>query len=133
MAWVYLFLAGFFETCWAVGMKLSHGFSRPGWVLFTAVTMALSVWLLALAMRALPMGSSYAIWTGIGAVGTAVLGIILFKEPAEFWRMLSIFCILAGLIGLYKFHKAFGLQFFSLFHFILTCNEERKEGNQNDI
>jgi quaternary ammonium compound-resistance protein SugE len=100
MAWCYLFLAGIFEMCWAVGMKLSHGFSHWGWTAFTAVTMALSVWLLALAMRSLPLGTAYAIWTGIGAVGTAVLGIILFKEPAEFWRMLSIFCILAGIIGL---------------------------------
>ena len=100
MAWCYLFLAGLFETCWAVGMKLSHGFSRPGWALFTAITMAFSVWLLALAMRALPMGSSYAIWTGIGAVGTAVVGILIFKEPTSLWRILSLLCIVVGIIGL---------------------------------
>jgi quaternary ammonium compound-resistance protein SugE len=100
MAWLYLFLAGIFEMSWAVGMKLSHGFSHLGWTAFTAVTMALSVWLLALAMRTLPLGTAYAIWTGIGAVGTAVLGMILFKEPAEFWRLASIFCILAGIVGL---------------------------------
>ena len=100
MAWLYLFLAGIFEMSWAVGMKLSHGFSHLGWTAFTAVTMALSVWLLALAMRTLPLGTAYAIWTGIGAVGTAVLGMVLFKEPAEFWRLASIFCILAGIVGL---------------------------------
>jgi quaternary ammonium compound-resistance protein SugE len=100
MAWLYLFLAGIFEMSWAVGMKPSHGFSHPGWTAFTAVTMALSVWLLALAMRTLPLGTAYAIWTGIGAVGTAVLGMILFKESAEFWRLASIFCILAGIVGL---------------------------------
>ena len=100
MAWCYLFLAGIFEMCWAVGMKLSHGFSHLSWTAFTAVTMALSVWLLALAMRSLPLGTSYAIWTGIGAVGTALVGILVFKEPAAFGRLISIFLILAGIVGL---------------------------------
>ena len=100
MAWCYLFLAGIFEMSWAVGMKLSHGFSLLGWTAFTAVSMALSVWLLAIAMRTLPLGTAYAIWTGVGAVGTAVLGILLFKEPADFWRLASIFCILVGIVGL---------------------------------
>jgi len=100
MSWCYLFLAGIFEMCWAVGMKLSHGFSHIGWSAFTALSMALSVWLLALAMRVLPLGSSYAIWTGIGAVGTAVIGILFFKEPASLWRILSLFCIVLGIIGL---------------------------------
>ena len=100
MAWCWLFLAGIFEMCWAVGMKLSHGFSHLGWAVFTLATMALSVWLLALAMRTLPLGTSYAIWTGIGAVGTAIIGILVFKEPAEFWRLASIFCILVGIVGL---------------------------------
>ena len=93
-------MAGIFEMSWAVGMKLSHGFSLLGWTAFTAVSMALSVWLLAIAMRTLPLGTAYAIWTGIGAVGTAVLGILLFKEPADFWRLASIFCIVAGIVGL---------------------------------
>ena len=100
MAWCYLFLAGIFEMSWAVGMKLSHGFSLLGWTAFTAVSMALSVWLLAIAMRTLPLGTAYAIWTGVGAVGTAVLGILLFKEPADFWRLASIFGILVGIVGL---------------------------------
>ena len=100
MPWFYLFLAGCFEMCWAVGMKLSHGFSHLGWAAFTAVTMALSVWLLALAMRSLPLGTSYAVWTGIGAVGTTVLGIVFFKEPADIWRIVSIMLIVAGIVGL---------------------------------
>ncbi|MBR3880073.1 MAG: multidrug efflux SMR transporter [Mailhella sp.] len=81
-------------------MKLSHGFSHVGWSAFTVLSMALSVWLLSLAMRTLPLGSSYAVWTGIGAVGTAVIGILFFKEPASLWRILSLFCIVLGIIGL---------------------------------
>ncbi len=100
MAWLYLFLAGLFEMCWAVGMKLSHGFSHLGWAAFTAVTMALSVWLLALAMRSLPLGTSYAIWTGIGAVGTAAVGILVFKEAVTLWRVISLLLIVAGIAGL---------------------------------
>lgn len=104
MAWVYLFLAGLFEMCWAVGMKLSHGFSHLGWAAFTAVTMALSVWLLALAMRTLPLGSSYAIWTGIGAVGTALVGIAFFHEAANLGRIVSLLLIIAGIVGLKLSH-----------------------------
>lgn len=100
MHWAILFLAGLFEMCWAVGLKLSHGFSHLGWSAFTAVTMALSVYLLSQAMRGLPLGTAYAVWTGIGAVGTALVGILIFKEPAGVWRMLSLFCIIAGIIGL---------------------------------
>jgi quaternary ammonium compound-resistance protein SugE len=100
MHWAILFLAGIFEMCWAVGLKLSHGFSHLGWSAFTAVTMALSVYLLSQAMRGLPLGTAYAVWTGIGAVGTALVGIFIFKEPAGVWRMLSLFCIIAGIRGL---------------------------------
>ena len=100
MYWASLFFAGIFEMCWAVGLKLSHGFTHIGWSVFTAVTMALSVFLLSQAMRGLPLGTAYAVWTGIGAVGTALVGILVFKEPAGAWRMLSLFCIIAGIIGL---------------------------------
>lgn len=100
MYWFYLFLAGMFEMCWAVGMKLSHGFTHIGWSAFTAATMALSVFLLSLSMKGLPLGTAYAVWTGIGAVGTAVVGMILFKEQADLWRLLSLFLIVAGIIGL---------------------------------
>ncbi len=106
MSWVYLFLAGIFEMCWAVGMKLSHGFSRPLWAVFTAVTMLMSVWLLALAMRSLPLGSSYAIWTGIGAVGTALAGILFFHEPATLGRIVSLLLIIVGIVGLRLSHGA---------------------------
>lgn len=104
MAWFFLCLAGLLETCWALGMKLSHGFSHLGWVAFTVVSMGLSVWLLAFAMRNLPLGTAYAIWTGIGAVGAAVLGIVCFKEPASLLRIISLFLILAGIIGLKLSH-----------------------------
>ena len=100
MSWFYLFLAGVFEVLWAIGLKFSHGFTRP---LISAVTiggMALSFYLLSLAIRTLPLGSAYAIWTGIGAVGTVIAGIVLFKEPATAGRLLGVACILIGIISL---------------------------------
>src|ERR687892_298981 len=100
MAWIYLFVAGIFETAWAVGLKYSDGFTKLGPSLFTAVTMIISIYLLALALRALPVGTGYAVWTGIGAVGTAILGIILFAEPATAARLLCIGLIVAGILGL---------------------------------
>ena len=81
MAWVYLFVAGLFEVGWAVGLKYTEGFTRLWPSVWTALALVLSMVLLAAAMRSLPLGTAYAIWTGIGAVGTAVLGIILFGEP----------------------------------------------------
>jgi quaternary ammonium compound-resistance protein SugE len=100
MAWIYLFVAGIFETAWAVGLKYSDGFTKLGPTLFTAVTMIISIYLLALALRTLPVGTGYAVWTGIGAVGTAILGIVLFNESREPARILCIVLIVAGLIGL---------------------------------
>jgi quaternary ammonium compound-resistance protein SugE len=100
MAWIYLFIAGIFETAWAVGLKYSDGFTKLGPTLFTAVTMIISIYLLALALRTLPVGTGYAVWTGIGAVGTAILGIVLFNESREPARILCIVLIVAGLIGL---------------------------------
>ena len=100
MSWFILFLAGLLETAWAVGLKYSHGFSKPIPTIFTLVAMAASFWLLAMAMKNLPVGTAYAIWTGIGAVGTVVLGIILFNEPLTFARLACVGLILAGLIGL---------------------------------
>jgi quaternary ammonium compound-resistance protein SugE len=100
MAWIYLFVAGIFETAWAVGLKYSDGFTKAGPSLFTAVTMMISIYLLALALRTLPVGTGYAVWTGIGAVGTAVLGMVLFNESREPARILCIVLIVAGIIGL---------------------------------
>ena len=100
MNWFMLVLAGLFETCWAIGLKASHGFTRPWPSAFTVVTMILSVGLLAAAMKALPVGTAYAVWTGIGAVGTVLMGIWLFNEPATLARVLCLLLIIGGILGL---------------------------------
>ena len=100
MDWVILVIAGLFETAWAIGMKYSNGFTRLYPDLFVIVTMAASVYLLSVSLKTLPVGSAYAVWTGIGAVGTAILGMILFGESKEFLRVICIFLIIAGIIGL---------------------------------
>jgi len=100
MAWIYLFLAGLFEIGWAVGLKYSHGFTKLWPSVFTAAAMTVSVVLLGIALRNLPLGTAYAIWTGIGTIGTAVLGIVLFSEPAEAMRLVCIAMIAAGIVGL---------------------------------
>lgn len=100
MAWVYLFFAGLFEVGWAIGLKYTEGFSKLVPSVLTVAAMGISFWLLATALKTLPVGSAYAVWTGIGAVGTAVLGIILFKEPATAARLVSILLIVAGIAGL---------------------------------
>ena len=98
--WVSLGIAGFFEIAWAVGLKYSDGFSRLWPSLFTLATMALSIYFLAQALRAIPLGTGYAVWTGIGAAGTAILGIILFAESAQFIRLFCIALIVSGIVGL---------------------------------
>ena len=100
MSWIYLALAGLFEIGWAVGLKYSHGFTRLWPSAFTLASMTVSIVLLGLALRALPLGTAYAIWTGIGTIGTAILGIMLFSEPAEVLRLVCIGMIAAGIIGL---------------------------------
>ncbi|ALS61204.1 MULTISPECIES: quaternary ammonium compound efflux SMR transporter SugE [Pandoraea] len=100
MAWILLVFAGLLEVAWAVGLKYTQGFSRLVPSVFTIVSMVGSVWLLALAVRTLPLGTAYAIWTGIGAVGAFILGIILFGESASAARIASVTLILAGLVGL---------------------------------
>lgn len=98
--WMWLLLAGLFEICWAVGMKYSDGFTRLWPALFTAATMALSVFLLALSLKTLPLGTAYAIWTGIGAVGTVIAGIFLFGDAVSTARILCLLLILSGIVGL---------------------------------
>jgi quaternary ammonium compound-resistance protein SugE len=100
MAWVYLFVAGLFEIGWAIGLKYTDGFTRLAPSLFTLVSMVVSVVLLGLALKALPVGTGYAVWTGIGTIGTAILGMILFEEPATAIRLLCIGLIVAGILGL---------------------------------
>ena len=100
MAWVILIVAGFFEMAWVIGLKYSHGFTRPLPSLFTVVTLAVSIFLLGWAIRTLPMGTAYPIWTGIGAIGTVIFGIWLFNEPVNAVRIACIVMILAGIIGL---------------------------------
>jgi quaternary ammonium compound-resistance protein SugE len=100
MAWIYLLIAGLFEVGWAIGLKYTDGFTRLWPSLWTAASMVLSVWLLAVALRSLPVGSGYAVWTGIGAIGTAFLGIYLFDEPVTVPRLASIGLIVAGIAGL---------------------------------
>jgi quaternary ammonium compound-resistance protein SugE len=100
MAWTYLFLAGLCEIGWAIGLKYTDGFSRLVPSVLTIAAMAVSLGLLGLALKTLPVGTAYAIWTGIGAVGTAALGIYLFSEPATALRLACIGLIVIGIIGL---------------------------------
>ncbi len=100
MAWLVLFVAGLFEIGWAVGLKYTEGFTRLWPTVWTAASMLISLWLLGLALRSLPLGTAYAVWTGIGTTGTALLGIVLFSEPAEAMRLVCIGLIVAGIIGL---------------------------------
>lgn len=100
MAWIYLLIAGVLEVQWAVTMKYTEGFSKLWPSVFCIVGMAASVYFLALAQKTLPLGTSYAIWTGIGAVGAAICGMILFNEPRDIARILCILVIVAGILGL---------------------------------
>ena len=100
MHWIYLFIAGLFEISWAVGLKFSHGFSRTIPSVFTAICMIASFYFLALALKNLPLGTAYAIWTGIGTLGTVIFGIILFKEPVSAMRLACIGLIICGITGL---------------------------------
>ena len=98
--WLVLVIAGLFETGWAIGMKYSEGFTKTWPSLWTGAAMLISLWLLAVAMKSLPVGTSYAVWVGIGAVGTVIMGIMLLGEPANAARLISVALIIAGIIGL---------------------------------
>jgi quaternary ammonium compound-resistance protein SugE len=100
MSWVYLFFAGLLEIGWAVGLKYTEGFTKLVPSVLTVASMIASIVLLGLSLKTLPMGTAYAVWTGIGAVGTAALGIYLFAEPATAARLASIGLIVAGIVGL---------------------------------
>src|SRR5687768_8130418 len=100
MAWTFLFFAGLFEIGWAIGLKYTEGFSRLAPSLWTVASMVISLFLLGLALKDLPVGTAYAVWTGIGTIGTAILGIYLFGDPATVLRLACIGLILAGIVGL---------------------------------
>ncbi len=100
MAWLYLFIAGLFEIGWAIGLKYTQGFTRLVPTVLTLASMAVSLGLLGLALKSLPVGTAYAVWTGIGTVGTAILGIVVLGEPATALRLACIGLIVAGIVGL---------------------------------
>ena len=100
MAWTVLIVAGLFEVGWAIGLKYTDGFTRPWPTVGTVAAMFISLALLGVAMKSLPVGTSYAVWVGVGAVGTAILGIVLFGESANAGRLVSLALIVAGIVGL---------------------------------
>lgn len=99
-AWLWLFVAGLLEVAWAIGLKSSDGFRRPGISVLTAIGMIASFYGLAQALKVLPVGTGYAVWTGIGAVGTAIAGVLLFGESRDVGRIVSMVLIVAGIVGL---------------------------------
>ncbi|GGE07982.1 multidrug transporter [Marinithermofilum abyssi] len=100
MAWYYLIIAGLFEMGWAIGLKYTHGFTRLWPSIFTVAAMILSFQFLSKALKTLPVGTAYAVWTGIGAVGTTILGMVLFGESRDMMRFLCILLIVGGIVGL---------------------------------
>ncbi|MDP2036400.1 MAG: multidrug efflux SMR transporter [Ignavibacteria bacterium] len=105
MSWFYVFIASIFEISWAVGLKYSEGFTQLRASIFTVITMILSYVFLSLGVKTLPIGTAYAVWTGIGAVGTAIYGMIYFNEPREMTRVFFIFLIVIGITGLRLTYK----------------------------
>jgi quaternary ammonium compound-resistance protein SugE len=100
MSWTILIIAGLFEVGWAIGLKYTQGFTRLWPTLGTVLSMVISLWLLGIAMKTLPIGTAYGVWVGIGAVGTVILGIVLLNEPASMPRLVSVALIVAGIVGL---------------------------------
>lgn len=106
MSWIYILIASVFEISWAVGLKYTNGFTELKASIFTVITMILSYVFLSLGVKNLPLGTAYAVWTGIGAVGTTIYGMMFFNEPRELIRILFIFLIVIGIIGLRVTAKA---------------------------
>jgi quaternary ammonium compound-resistance protein SugE len=99
-AWLIVLIAGLLETGWALGLKYSEGFTKPIPSVLTVIGAAASFWLLSIAMKELPVGTAYAVWVGIGAVGTAIMAVFLFGDPVSLWRVIGILLIIAGIIAL---------------------------------
>ncbi len=108
MAWFYLAVAGLFECGWAIGLKYTEGFTKLVPSILTASAMAMSVWLLSVAMKAIPVGTAYAVWTGIGAVGVVIMGMILFGESRDIMRVICLLLIVSGIVGLKLFSSSQG-------------------------
>jgi len=106
MAWIILFIAGLFEIGWAVGLKYTEGFTRPIPTALTGISLLASMGLLGWAIKSLPLGTAYAVWTGVGAVGTAIVGMVVFKEPATAARLVCLALIVSGILGLKLFTPA---------------------------
>jgi len=106
MAWIYLLIAGVLEVVWAVAMKYSEGWTKLYPSIFTIVSMAIGFYFLSVSVKTLPLGTAYAVWTGIGTIGTVVFGIIFFKEPFDVIKAVCILLIVIGIVGLRVFHKA---------------------------
>jgi quaternary ammonium compound-resistance protein SugE len=100
MAWTILIIAGLFEVGWAIGLKYTEGFTRTWPTIGTVAAMIVSLWLLGIAMKSLPVGTAYSVWVGVGAVGTVLLGIVLLDEPANAARLISVALVIAGIVGL---------------------------------
>ena len=100
MAWFYLIIAGLFEVGFTTSLKLSNNFSNRWWALVFLLSITLSFYFLNKAIESIPMGTAYAVWTGIGAVGTVIVGMVLFREPSDFWRLFFIFLLIGSILGL---------------------------------
>jgi quaternary ammonium compound-resistance protein SugE len=100
MPWIYLIVAGFFEVAFTTSLKLSDNFRNGWWAFAFFVSISLSFFFLNKAVQSIPMGTAYAVWTGIGAIGTVIVGMILFKEPSDFWRLFFIFLLIGSILGL---------------------------------
>lgn len=106
MAWFYLLIAGILEVVWAVAMKYSEGWTKLYPSLLTLVAMGIGFYFLSLAVKSLPLGTAYAVWTGIGTIGTVIFGVLFFKEPLDVIKVVCILLIVTGIVGLRLFHKA---------------------------
>jgi quaternary ammonium compound-resistance protein SugE len=100
MSWFILFIAGLFEIAWAVGIKYTEGWTKLWPAVFTIVAVAISFYLLSMALKSIPMGTAYAVWTGIGTIGTVIYGMVYFKEPTDLLRIVCILLIISGIVGL---------------------------------
>lgn len=104
MSWLILIIAGLLETVWAIGLKYTEGFTRLAPSVLTLIAMSFSIFLLAIAMRTLPVGTAYAVWTGIGVVGTVIVGMVWLGEPVQWTRIVSLIFIMLGIVGLKLSH-----------------------------